>query len=136
MNTIAAAVEIVKAIPSVYAIVGSRVYGSKIPKGGESNFPCIVIRRVGGESPTGREGSLIWSALVDIFCYAANLPDADTIAEAIRTRINGESSMRTTNYRLVAAVETSAPQDLIEQVTQTEAWDCVFVQYRLHIATN
>lgn len=130
MNTLAAAVELLKSLSAVTAIVGTRVYGVNIP-GGKDKFPCVMVRRTsGGVSPSLTEGPIEDIIVIDIRCFGNSQIQAQSIADAINNSILGSESVSSTNYRLAEAMEQMSPIDMLEDVTDSEKWNVVFMTHR------
>ena len=73
----------------VYATVGTRIYQNSVPA--EAALPFIWFRRRGVEylDILGETETTPYREFFDFECVADNLDDADTLGDAVRTRLHG-----------------------------------------------
>lgn len=133
MNALAEMIDMLRAVPAISALVGTRVYpGIKVP-GGKSVFPCILVNRTSCE---GTDPDYpIQEVLFDIRCFGADQPAADGVYQAMKTAINGQGNFTSGGAQFYSIFETMAGADLYEQFSDSEVWNYVFSTWTVEIGT-
>ena len=130
MNPLAGVITILKANANIASATGGRVYGGAQIPGGKDKFPCVLIRRVGGRSPLINDAAE-HELVIDIRCFAASQVAAQAVADSIVSAINGTALIEVSGWRLISSIEQVGPTDMQEIISDSEAWDSVFMTYRL-----
>jgi len=133
MNTLAAFRSLLLSISAVTSLVSSRVYGVRVP-GAKELFPCVLLRRVGGGSASANdEEAPLHNVTIDVRCYGADQPAAQSVASAISGAVNSIGPVVAGGYRFTRIIELIGPQDVLDEITEGESWDAVFMSYRVTV---
>lgn len=117
--SLAAIIAAIEAVPAVAAIP-ARVYGGRIP-GGREKFPCVIVRRVGGQTETATPMSRI---TVDVECCADSLAAANTLYEAVR-----QVAKLGPPPGFMAVMQLNGPLDASAPLTESDEYEYVWASF-------
>ncbi len=97
MDVVKDIAELLRADPSITALIGSRVFPLIVPEDG--SLPCIVLSRLALRSEYTLDGPAASGKLVmQVDCIAQEYAEAKQIEHAVRTKLDGFTGQGTTSY--------------------------------------
>ncbi len=115
----------------IVALVGVHIYTQRLPAGGTTLFPCLLIFQNQGQNDP--EIKTIEVPTLQVQIFGRSVEEAHQIYWELR-RYDGEAQIPTTHFLFHTINETTGAASLLVPISDSQVWDCVSCQWSAEIS--